>query len=65
MVARDRLAADMLRGQRRTVTPLLQKNTEGTAGPRPGVAVLDHPLVEILQQLDGHGDPLLAELAGV
>ena len=65
MVARDRLPADVLRGQGRTVAPLVEQDAEGPAGPRPRIAVLDHPGVEVLEQLGGQRDPLLAELAGV
>ena len=65
VVARDRLAADVLRGERGTVTELADQDPERAPGPGPRVAVLDHAGVQVLEQLGRQGDSILAELAGV
>lgn len=65
VIARDRLAADELRGQGRAVAPLLEQQVERPSGPRPRVAVLDHACVEVLQELARQLDPFLAVFARV
>ena len=65
VVARDRLAADELRGQGGAVAALVDQDAERPPGPGPRVAVLDHAGVQVLEQLGRQGDPILAELAGV
>ena len=65
VIARDRLAADILRREGRAVAPLLEQDRECAAGPRPRFAVLDHAGIQVFEQLGCQRDPILAELARV
>ena len=65
MVARDRLAADILRGQGRRRAPLVSRMLKARRGAGVRLAVLDDLGIEILEKVGGQRDAFLAELARI